>query len=387
MLRFNAMLTRVVKEILRDKRTLALMMIAPILILSLMYFVFNSNNDQHLKIGIDHTVPSSIVDSLPTKDINYKHYQQGTAHTHIKDDHLDVYIQFKHKKIAVTYANEDPTKTAQAKMILQQSLIRGKMKILSDNMQVMKKALQTQAAFIQNVLPAEAKVQLLQQVPPYKINQNVQYELENSYLYGSGNSTFFDKVFPVLIGFFVFFFVFLISGIALLKERTTGTLNRLMATPIKRSEIVLGYLVGFGIFAVIQTLVIVSFAVFLLDLHIEGNILWVFVTNILLALVALSMGIFVSTFANSEFQMMQFIPIVVIPQVFFSGIIPIDQLANWVKSLSMIFPLTYGGNALTAVMIKGEGLDSIWMYWLILIGFTTIFTALNIMGLKRYRKV
>ena len=386
MLRFNAMLTRVVKEILRDKRTLALMMIAPILILSLMYFVFNSNNEQHLKIGIDHTVPSSIVDSLPTKDIDYKHYQQGRAHTHIKDDHLDVYIQSKHKKIAVTYANEDPTKTAQAKMILQQSLIRGKMKILSDNMQVMKKALQTQATFIQNVLPSEAKVQLLQQVPPYKINQNVQYELENSYLYGSANSTFFDKVFPVLIGFFVFFFVFLISGIALLKERTTGTLNRLMATPIKRSEIVLGYLVGFGIFAVIQTLVIVSFAVFLLDLHIEGNILWVFVTNILLALVALSMGIFVSTFANSEFQMMQFIPIVVIPQVFFSGIIPIDQLANWVKSLSMIFPLTYGGNALTAVMIKGEGLDSIWMYWLILIGFTTIFTALNIMGLKRYRK-
>ncbi|REH91557.1 ABC transporter permease, partial [Staphylococcus felis] len=122
-------------------------------------------------------------------------------------------------------------------------------------------------------------------------------------------------------------------------------------------------------------------------LHIEGNILWVFITNILLALVALSMGIFVSTFANSEFQMIQFIPIVVIPQVFFSGIIPIEQLASWVKSLSMIFPLTYGGKALTAVMVRGEGLEGIWMQLFILIGFMIIFTILNIIGLKRYRKI
>lgn len=387
MLRFNAMLKRVVKEIIRDKRTLALMMVAPMLILSLMYFVFNSNNEQNLKIGIDHTVPSKIVDVMSTKDIDYKHYQEGTAKTHIKNDNLDAYIQFHNKKIKVTYKNEDPTKTAQIKMIVNQSLVGEKMNLLTDNMQVMKEALKTQSETLQEVLPPQAKIKMMQQMKQPEMTKPTQYEIENAYMYGDADGTFFDKIFPVLIGFFVFFFVFLISGIALLRERTTGTLNRLIATPIKRSEIVLGYLVGFGIFAVVQTLIIVTFAIFVLDLHIEGNILWVFITNILLALVALSMGIFVSTFANSEFQMIQFIPIVVIPQVFFSGIIPIEQLASWVKSLSMIFPLTYGGKALTAVMVRGEGIEGIWMQLLILIGFMIIFTILNIIGLKRYRKI
>ncbi|RXK18507.1 ABC transporter permease [Macrococcus sp. DPC7161] len=387
MLRFNAMLKRVVKEIIRDKRTLALMMIAPMLILSLMYFVFNSNNSQSLKIGIDHSIPSNIVEVMPTKDIDYHHYKQGTAKSHIKNDELDAYIQYADQKIKVTYKNEDPTKTAQVKMIVKQSLVGEKMQLLKDNMQVMQQALQKQSEQIQSKLPPQVKNQLMKNMKKPAITKPAQYEIENEYMYGDANGTFFDKIFPVLIGFFVFFFVFLISGISLLRERTTGTLNRLIATPIKRSEIVFGYLVGFGIFAIIQTLIIVTFAMFVLDLHIEGNVIWVFVTNILLALVALSMGIFVSTFANSEFQMIQFIPIVVIPQVFFSGIIPIEQLASWVRTLSMIFPLTYGGKALTAVMIRGEGFDGIWMQLLILIGFMTFFTVLNIIGLKRYRKV
>lgn len=387
MLRFNAMLKRVVKEIIRDKRTLALMMIAPMLILSLMYFVFNTNSTQDIKLGIDHTVPPKIEDAMPTKDVDYKHYKEGTAKSHIKDDNLDAYIQYSDKEIKVTYKNEDPTKTAQVKMIVKQSLVGEKMKLLSDNMQVMKDALQTQSEQIQKILPPQAQKQMLKNMKKPEVTKPVQYEIENNYMYGDADGTFFDKIFPVLIGFFVFFFVFLISGIALLRERTTGTLNRLITTPIKRSEIVFGYLVGFGIFAIIQTLIIVTFAMLVLDLHIEGNVIWVFVTNILLALVALSLGIFVSTFANSEFQMIQFIPIVVIPQVFFSGIIPIEQLASWVRTLSMIFPLTYGGEALTAVMIRGEGFDGIWMQLVVLVGFITLFTVLNIIGLKRYRKV
>lgn len=387
MLRFKAILTRVVKEIIRDKRTLALMMIAPMLILSLMYFVFNTNNEQNLIIGLDHSVPSKVVDAMPTKDIDYKHYQSGAAQKHIKNDDLDAYIQFTNDKLKVTYKNEDPTKTKQVKMIVKQSLVGEKMHLLKDNMQEMQQALQKQSEQIQSKLPPQVKNQLMKNMKKPAITKPTQYEIENEYMYGDANGTFFDKIFPVLIGFFVFFFVFLISGIALLRERTTGTLNRLIATPIKRSEIVFGYLVGFGIFAIIQTLIIVTFAMLVLDLHIEGNVIWVFVTNILLALVALSMGIFVSTFANSEFQMIQFIPIVVIPQVFFSGIIPIEQLASWVRTLSMIFPLTYGGKALTAVMIRGEGFDEIWMQLLILIGFMTFFTVLNIIGLKRYRKV
>lgn len=123
------------------------------------------------------------------------------------------------------------------------------------------------------------------------------------------------------LGFFVFFFVFLVSGISLLKERTSGTLYKLLATPIKRSEIVIGYLLGYGVFAFFQSIIIVVFAVYVLNIKVVGSIYLVLLSNIIIAFVALSLGILLSTFANSEFQMVQFIPIVIVPQIFFGGII------------------------------------------------------------------
>lgn len=141
--------------------------------------------------------------------------------------------------------------------------------------------------------------------------------IHNKYLYGNSDSSYFDKMFPILMGFFVFLFVFLISGIALLRERTTGTLERILATSIRRSEIVMGYLIGYGIFAIIQTLVIVLFSIYLLNINVAGSLWYVILINIALAITALSMGIFISTFANSEFQMIQFIPLIAVPQVFF----------------------------------------------------------------------
>ena len=99
------------------------------------------------------------------------------------------------------------------------------------------------------------------------------------------------------------------------------------------------------------------------------------------------MGLFVSTFANSEFQMLQFIPIVVVPQVLFSGIIPLDNVNRWIASIGYLFPLRYAGNALTEIMVKAEGISHFWLDICILLLFILIFTVLNIVGLKRYRKV
>src|SRR5699024_9689677 len=103
--------------------------------------------------------------------------------------------------------------------------------------------------------------------------------------YGDEETVFFDVLSPILVGYFVFFFTFLISGIGLLKERTSGTLERLMATPIRRGEIVTAYVTGYGIFAVIQTVIVVLFAVYVLDVVMVGSLWSVFVINLLLALV------------------------------------------------------------------------------------------------------
>lgn len=99
------------------------------------------------------------------------------------------------------------------------------------------------------------------------------------------------------------------------------------------------------------------------------------------------MGLFISTFANSEFQMLQFIPVIVVPQVLFSGIIPLDNVNRWIASIGYLFPLRYAGDALTKIMVKAEGIGYFWFDVCILLVFIIVFTILNIVGLKRYRKV
>jgi ABC-2 type transport system permease protein len=211
--------------------------------------------------------------------------------------------------------------------------------------------------------------------------------IDINYVYGDSDTVFFDVLSPILVGFFVFFFVFIISGIGLLRERTTGTLERLMSTPIRRWEIVTAYLVGYGIFAVIQTMIVVFYAINVLDIVLVGSIWNVLLINLVLALVALSLGILLSTFAASEFQMIQFIPIAVIPQIFFAGIFPLEGMADWLQAVAKVIPMYYAGDALKGVMYKGFSLSDISGDLLALVIFAAIFIVLNIFSLKKYRSL
>ncbi|MGZ9466913.1 ABC transporter permease [Staphylococcus epidermidis] len=357
-----AIIQRVIIELLRDKRTLALMFLAPLLVLTLMYFIFNSDEDTSINIGVADSVSSEITDHIDNDDVKFKHFDSvKNVKNKIEHNNLDAFIYQENQTLHVTYTNEDPSQSGAIKQLLHQSIQKNKMKDVKKLM---------------NSLPDSVK---------NKDSKSIQ--LDNSYLYGDKDSNYFDKMFPILMGFFVFLFVFLISGIALLRERTTGTLERILATPIRRSEIVFGYLLGYGIFAIIQTLIIVLFSIYLLNISLSGNLSYVLLINILLAITALVMGIFISTFANSEFQMAQFIPIVAIPQVFFSGIFPLENMPSWLSNIGYLFPLRYAGHALTNIMIKGQGWSNIWFDVLILFAFIIIFITLNIIGLKRYRRV
>lgn len=357
-----AMIQRVIIELLKDKRTLALMFLAPLLVLTLMYFIFNSDEGTTLTIGVDHSVSTQITEGIKSDDVKFKDFPSNQhIKSKIEHHHLDAFIYQNNQTIHVTYTNEDPSKSASIKQLLHQSIQKDK---INDIKKVM-------VSLSQSAKNKDAK----------------DIQLENTYLYGDEHSNYFDKMFPILMSFFVFLFVFLISGIALLRERTTGTLERVLATPIKRSEIVFGYLIGYGIFAIIQTLIIVFFSIYLLNINLAGSLTYVILINILLAIAALAMGIFISTFANSEFQMVQFIPIVAIPQVFFSGIFPLENMSPWLSNIGYLFPLRYAGHALTNIMIKGQGWSNIWFDVLILFVFIIIFTTMNMIGLKRYRKV
>jgi ABC-2 type transport system permease protein len=197
--------------------------------------------------------------------------------------------------------------------------------------------------------------------------------VERVSVYGSPGATQLDTFGPVFVGFFAYFFVFLLTGVSFLRERTGGTLERLLATPVTRPEMVTGYSLGFGIFAAIQVAILLAFV--LADVSVPvigpipafgiglglanaGNPLLVFVIVLLLAIGAVNLGIFLSTFARTELQVIQFIPIVIVPQVLLSGLFwSIDRLPELLQPLARLMPLTYGLEALRGVMIRGAGLD------------------------------
>lgn len=259
---------------------------------------------------------------------------------------------------------------------------------------------------INNMDELSENVEKMMEQLPLEIKQNIDVAMNNDldmnidtdinmeedlitieYVYGDQNYTFFENLNPILVSFFVFFFVFLIAGMSMLKERSSGTLEKLLSTPIKKSEIVFGYLFGYGIFAILQTTVIILYSVYILDMVIVGSIINMFIINILLSFVALGLGLLLSTFVSSEFQMIQFIPLVVVPQIFFSGMIKVETMETWLQWIVPIMPLYHAGNAMIDVVLKGFTLSEIITPLLILILFIVIFVTLNILGMRRYRKV
>ena len=349
-MRIRALIRRICEQLLRDKRTLALLFLAPLLVLSLMYYLFNhTGNAADAKIGAVNLNPK-IVEMMQQQGMDVISYEKADKDT-LVEEHLDALIEMQDTKIHLILKNSDPSQSKALQMKISQAAAA-----ISD--------------FSQN-----------------QGNAAPNLTVTTDYVYGSADTTYFDTLSPILIGFFVFFFVFLISGIGLLRERTTGTMERLMSTPVRRGEVIIGYLVGYGIFAFIQTVIIVIYATMVLGMNMAGSIWYVLLTNLLLAFVALSLGILLSTFASSEFQMVQFIPIVIIPQIFFAGIFPLDHMAAWVQVIARIMPLYYGADALKDVMYKGLGFGDIALDLGVLVLFAALFIVLNILALKKYRKL
>jgi ABC-2 type transport system permease protein len=342
-MRIVALVIRILRQFKRDKRTLGLLIVAPILVLSMMHLVFNS--DSYVpKVGLV-SVPEPIKNQLNLDDAKISEYENSKlAIKDLKEKEIDGYIVFENQSPSIMLEGSDP----------------------SVNGSVMK---WVQEAF-----------------KPLQQN-GTQKELDIQYLHGSSDMGQFDYFGPVLLGFFVFFFVFLIGGVSFLRERTTGTLERLLSSPLRRWEIVIGYVLGFGIFTMLQAGIIVSYAIYVLGMLMEGSIVYVLLVTILLSLSALTLGIFLSSFANNELQMMQFIPIIVIPQVFFSGLFNLETISEWLSWIGPVTPLYYAADALQNVMIRGYGWNDIWLDLLVLAGFSTLFLILNIFALKKYRKI
>lgn len=206
---------------------------------------------------------------------------------------------------------------------------------------------------------------------------------------------------PAIVGFFAYFFVYVLTGVSFLRERTGGTLERLLATPVTRGEIVLGYTLGFALFATVQVIVLLAWALGTIDVPAIGPLpafaiglgipsagspLLAFVAVLLLAIGAVSLGIFLSTFARTELQIIQFIPLVLVPQFLLSGVIfPVSSLPAVLQPLVQFMPLDYAVDALRQVFIRGADLSvaALQTDLLVLAGIAAFFAVLAALTIRR----
>jgi ABC-2 type transport system permease protein len=345
-MRTRALVKRIIRQFIRDKRTLAMMFLAPLLILTLVNLVF-SGNDYVPEIAVI-SGQEQIASQLENADKSFTIYENKTrAAEDLENEKLDAIVEINPPSTKITLEGSNPAANQAVMMTMEKTL----------------KSL----------------------TPQNKQQSSIETEIE--YLHGSADMESFDYIGPFLIGFFIFFFVFLIAGVSFLRERTTGTLERLLATPMRRWEMVAGYVLGFGIFTIIQSAIIVSFSIYVLDIMMAGSIWFVILITLMLAVTALSLGTLLSAFAKNELQMIQFIPLVVVPQVFFSGLFNIETMADWLQPLSYLMPLTYGGQAIREIMIQGGGWLEIYDEVLVLASFSLLFMVLNVLALKKHRKL
>lgn len=165
-----------------------------------------------------------------------------------------------------------------------------------------------------------------------------------------GNTLVFDKVGPALLGVFPFIVMFLVTSIATLRERSSGTLERLLAMPVAKLDILLGYAISFGILAIMQAILVSLISVHIFGLTIQGPEWFLIVIALADAILGSALGLLASAFARTEFQAVQFMPAFVLPQVLLCGLlVPVAKLPTALHWLANCLPLTYAVDALQRV--------------------------------------
>jgi ABC-2 type transport system permease protein len=210
--------------------------------------------------------------------------------------------------------------------------------------------------------------------------------LDSSTAIYAQEASFRDFSVPGITAFVVFMLTFILTLLAFVSERTSGSLERLQVTPLRESELVIGYALAFSIIAVLQTAMVLAVIVGVFKVMVVGNILLAFLVIALLAVMSLSLGIMLSSLAKREAQAIQFLPLVALPVFLLGGVFwPVEGIPAWMRPLSYAIPPSYAVNATRSVMLRGWGVGDIWVELVALVGFTVAFLALSVWSLHRAR--
>jgi ABC-2 type transport system permease protein len=198
------------------------------------------------------------------------------------------------------------------------------------------------------------------------------------------NLQLFNKIAPALLGVFPFIVMFLVTSITTLRERTGGTMERLMAMPIARLDLIIGYMIAFGVLAIVQALLASSVLLYGLNLEIAGPDWFLVLVALADALLGTALGLFVSAFARSEFQAVQFMPAFILPQLVIGGLfIPLNQMPELLEKVAYCLPLTYAIDALNSVAVYADITGDAWRDLLIVSMFVIAALFLGAATLRR----
>lgn len=348
-MRTRALARRILHQMRRDRRTLALMFFAPLLLLSLVFLLLNSTTAT-VRIAII-SAPEAYVERLYENNTIPMRMEAGEARRALEAGEVTAILEAVGGRYDILIDGSNSDKTRLALLAIEAA----------------KRDPHATATG-----PSGAPV------------VNLPRSSDITYLYGYEDLSAFDHFGSVLIGILVFFFVFIVAGISFLQERTSGTLEKLLSTPIRRWEIVAGYTLGYGVVTVLQSILVSLFVVYVLGVILVGSLWLVLLVTLLAAVSALTLGILLSTAANNEFQMMQFIPVVITPQIFLSGLFELSPFWTGVGKLT---PVYYVAHALNEVMIRGSGISVIWIDLLALTGYCALFMAINVLLLRKHRTI
>ena len=359
--RILAIARRIAQGFRRDERTLGLMFVVPLVVTALLGWVLNDTKDTVVDVVYVNPggeIGDRILSALQTAAANPDNdlrlvdpvSTEAEAEADVRAGTADIGIVVPSDLLTQIQAGQRPTFT-----------------VISEGTDPAAEA--GRFGTLQSAL-----ADISSQIAPPGVTPPIIPQVVRKTVYLSPDATQADVLAPMFLAFFGYFFVFLLTGISFLRERIGGTLERLLATPVTRFEIVTGYSLGFGMFATIQIVVLTLFILssvqvpaigpigpFSIGLGVAsvGSPFLAFLIALLLSLGAVNLGIFLSTFARTELQVIQFIPLVIVPQALLCGILwPIERLPDVLQAIAHVLPLTYAVEGLRAVMLKGADLSS-----------------------------
>ena len=360
---------RILRQFKRDRRTLALVFVAPLLIMLLFYFLFINGLETDIALGL-YFPPSS--DQLPAYILEAMSGQKGLRITALETDDLRAELDAHHLDAAVAFPPDLRTSIGKTGKVEYTALLEGTKVGLAERLGTL-----VQAGIM---LGLKQMIKL----PGPLMNLEVKGTL--SYRYGTAEFRLIDHMTPAYIAFFMFFMSFLLTCVSFLRERSSGTLERLFASPISTVELVIGYLAAFFILCALQGATLLLFSVYLLKIKTSVSIFYALVPMLPTVLLGVTMGIFFSTLARNEFQVIQFIPLVIIPQGLLSGILfDIAAIPVPLRYLAYIMPLTYTNRILNDILVRGQPLVTMWADFLILAGVFVFFLFLSFSVIRKAR--